>query len=36
MTDQKFIWHMQGSGGLLTEYSIGVCGGQADYQLDIL
>jgi len=26
---------MQGSDGLLTEYSIGVCKGQADYWLDI-
>ena len=31
MTDQIFIWHMQGSGRLLTEYSISVCRGQVDY-----
>jgi len=35
MTDQIFIWNMQGSSGLLTEYSIGVCRGQADYWPDI-
>ena len=36
MTDQLFIWNMQGSSGLLTEYSISVCRGEADNQLDIL
>jgi len=35
ITDRIFSLCMNGSGGLLTEYSVGVCRGQADYQLDI-
>jgi hypothetical protein len=35
MTDQIFIWHMQGSCSLLTEYSISVCRGQADNRPNI-
>jgi hypothetical protein len=31
ITDQSVIHGMQGLGGLLTEYSIGVWRGQADY-----
>ena len=30
-TDRIFIERMQGSGGLLIQYSLGVCRGQADY-----
>src|ERR1700676_4877066 len=35
ITDQIFIPCMQGSGGLLTEYSFGVCKGPADFRLNI-
>jgi hypothetical protein len=35
ISDQIFIWCMQGSGGLLTKYSFGVCRGQADFRLNI-
>ena len=35
ITDWIFIWCMNGSGRLLTEYSVGVCRGQADYWLNI-
>jgi hypothetical protein len=35
MTDYIFIWNMQGSGGLLTKYSIGVCRGKVGDQLNI-
>jgi len=35
ITDWIFIRCMQESGGLLTEYSLGVCRGQADYRLNI-
>ena len=32
ITDRIFSWCMNGSGGLLTEYSVGVCRDPADYQ----
>jgi hypothetical protein len=35
IADYIFSWHMQGSGGLLTEYSVGVCRDLVDYQLNI-
>jgi hypothetical protein len=35
ISDWIFIWCMLGSGGLLTEYSFGVCRGPADYSLNI-
>jgi len=35
ISDQIFIWCMQGSGGLPTEYSFGVCRGQVDFWLNI-
>jgi hypothetical protein len=35
IADRIFIQCMQGSGGLPTEYSVGVCRGQADYPLNI-
>ena len=35
ITDLIFIWCMQGSGGLLTEYSFGVCRDPADDWLNI-
>jgi hypothetical protein len=35
MTDWIFSWCVQGSGGLLTEYSFGVWIGQADFRLNI-
>jgi hypothetical protein len=35
ITDQIFIWCMNGSGGLLTEYLFGVCRDPVDYQLDV-
>jgi hypothetical protein len=35
ITDQIFIWCMNGSGGLLTEYSFSVCRDPADYQPNI-
>jgi len=35
MTDQIFIWWMNRSGELLTEYSLDVCRGQADYRPNI-
>jgi hypothetical protein len=35
ISDRIFIWCMQGFGGLLTEYSFGVCRGQADYRQNI-
>jgi hypothetical protein len=35
ITDLIFIWCMQGSGGLLTEYSFGVCRDLADCWLNI-
>ena len=32
ITDRIFSWCMNGPGGLLTEYSVGVCRDPADYQ----
>jgi len=35
IVDRIFIGCMNGSGGLLTEYSFSVCKGQADYRPNI-
>jgi hypothetical protein len=35
ISDQIFIWHMNGSGKWLTEYSFSVCRGQVDCRPNI-
>ena len=35
ISDWIFIWCMQGSSGLLTKYSFGVCRGPVDFRLNI-
>ena len=35
ISDRIFIWHTQGSGGLVTEYSFGVCMDPVDCWLNI-